>query len=646
MKIQYITTAIAAAIVAAAPVAASGQVKIGGFIGDRIDDCIESRVMGQNVKEITEPFTRKDQTWSWQTEFWGKWVQGAIASYRYCRRPALYEMIERSVADITATRQPDGYIGNYAPDRHLEQWDVWGRKYTALGLIHWYRLSGDRKALEAACRLIDHLMTEAGPDARCITETGNYRGMASSSVLEPVMYLYGETGNRRYLDYAQYIVDSWETPGGPQLVSKALSGVDVAERFPHPAQWFSPENGQKAYEMMSCYVGLLELYKVTGERRYRDAVVKTVDNIIDTEINVAGSGSSIECWYHGRASQTQPTYHTMETCVTFTWMQICDRLLQLTGNPRYADQIETTLYNALLASLKDDASEIAKYSPLQGHRFAGEDQCGLHINCCNANGPRAFAMIPDFAVRNSGDTVALNYFGPLTAGLKINDRPVTLTVESDYPADDRITVAVDPQRPQRFTLSLRMPGWSGDTRVIAGGDTLRSKGGEYLSLTRRWQKGDRVEVKFDMPVRLLTQNGCQAVTRGPIVFARDSRFNDGFVDEGSVIDLGNKPAMRQLANYGMDREGEKTVSAEAAPKASAGPVAGDVIPGAKVVAAPDFAWIAVKVPAYIGQNLESKEARSSFTLCDFASAGNTWDPGVRYRVWLPQTVDPSRGKLY
>ena len=97
-----------------------------------------------------------------------------------------------------------------------------------------------------------------------------------------------------------------------------------------------------------------------------------------------GRGVLFECWYSGRARQTIPTYHTMETCVTFTWMQLCNRLLEMTGNSLYADYMESAIYNALMASLKADASQIAKYSPLEGCRHEGEEQCGMHINCCNA----------------------------------------------------------------------------------------------------------------------------------------------------------------------------------------------------------------------------------------------------------------------
>lgn len=587
--------------------ASADNIKLGGYVGNRIDDCIKTRVVGQDVDHITEPFTHKNDTASWQTEFWGKWVQGAINSYRYNRDPKLYDKIKKSVEQIIATQQPDGYIGNYAPDYHLCQWDVWGRKYTTLGLLAWYNLSGDKNALDAASKVIDHLMTEVGPEngKADITKVGNYHGMAASSVLEPVIYLYNATGNQKYIDYANYIVGQWETPEGPKLISKTLNGIDVASRFPHPDDWFSPENGQKAYEMMSCYVGLLELYKLTGNPTYLDVVEKTVGNIVDKEINIAGSGSSFECWYHGKDFQTHPTYHTMETCVTFTWMQLCDKLLEVTGKPFYADQIEKTLYNALMASLKDDASQIAKYSPIEGHRFEGEEQCGLHINCCNANGPRGFAMIPDFAVKNSKDGLYVNFYGDMTGNFNVDGNNVKLVQNTAFPATDNAEIIVEPTKEKEFAINLRIPVWSETTSVSVNGEKIAgATPGSYLTMKRKWKKGDKIDINFDMPVKVVEQDMMQAIVRGPIVFARDSRFNDGFVDESAVVASEN-----------------------------------GVIDNARVTAGPSFSWITLEIPVTVGANLEGTDADRYVKVCDFASAGNSWATDVRYRVWIPKTMN-------
>ena len=126
------------------------QVKISGYVGTRITDCIEHRVKAQDVDHLVEPFRHQNEKSRWQSEFWGKWIQGAIASYRYNRDPELYQIIKDAAESLMATQLPNGYIGNYAPEYQLQQWDVWGRKYTSLGLIAWYDLSGDKKALEAA----------------------------------------------------------------------------------------------------------------------------------------------------------------------------------------------------------------------------------------------------------------------------------------------------------------------------------------------------------------------------------------------------------------------------------------------------------------------------------------------------------------
>ena len=198
--------------------------------------------------------------------------------------------------------------------------------------------------------------------------------MPSCSILEPVVYLYNITHDRTYLEFAKNIAASIEKDGHPQLVGKALDGVPVAHRYAFPKEWWAFENGHKAYEMMSCYVGLMELGKTIDAPVCLEAAEAVAKNIIDTEINIAGSGAAFECWYDGRVRQTVPAYHTMETCVTFTWMQLLDKLWQQTGNSMYADEFERTMYNALMAALRADGKEISKYSPLEGRRQPGEEQ--------------------------------------------------------------------------------------------------------------------------------------------------------------------------------------------------------------------------------------------------------------------------------
>jgi uncharacterized protein len=583
------------------------SIRIGGYLGGKMDLVINERIKRQDVDHLVEPFRHKNETSLWQSEFWGKWIQSAIAAYNYNKDPELLKMINDGVSGLLSTQMPDGYIGNYAENAYLQQWDIWGRKYTLLGLLAYYDLSGDKNVLKAACRLADHLLSQVGPGKTNIVKTGNYRGMPSSSILEPMVWLYRRTGNKKYLDFSKYIVAQWETSDGPKLISAALAGVPVSERFPFPSSWWSYENGQKAYEMMSCYEGVLELYRVTGESQYLKAAEAAVKNIIESEINIAGSGSAFECWYKGIKYQTKPAYHTMETCVTMTWMKLCFNLLRLTGNPEYADQIEKSTYNALMASLRSDGSQIAKYSPLGGIRHAGEEQCGMHINCCNANGPRAFMMLPLFALTGSPGEIFVNLYCQSKAVVQVSpNNNVSIEQVSDYPVSGKIGIKINPEKPENFTLSFRIPSWSSNTLISLNGTNITGiKPGTYKQIKRLWNKNDEVTIEIDLTAKLIRQNGHQAIVRGPVVLARDARFNDGFIYESAVIS-----------------EKEGTV---------------DLVPLSKK---PANIWMAFTAPLVLGTNLEGESGKpKQVSFCDFASAGNTWGEDSRYIVWIPQTLN-------
>ncbi|MCL1822293.1 MAG: glycoside hydrolase family 127 protein, partial [Prolixibacteraceae bacterium] len=341
------------------------------FIGEKLDASYENRILAQDVERLIEPFRNRTETTCWQSEFWGKWFTSAVLAYKYKPTPGLKATLDKAVSGLMATQTPDGYIGNYAEKNHLQAWDIWGRKYCMLGLLAYYDITDDKKTLQAAVKLADHLMKELKDNDIPISLLGNYRGMAASSVLEPICQLYARTGEKRYLDFAEQIVKLWETDRGAALISKA--DVDVARRFPPSQSWYSPEQGQKAYEMMSCYEGLLELYRLTGNSEFKAAVEKTWQNILDTEINIVGSGAAAECWFGGKRFQTLPIYHFQETCVTVTWIKLNQQLLRLTGEAKYANDIELTYYNALLGAMSPDGSDWAKYTPVSGLRHEGSE---------------------------------------------------------------------------------------------------------------------------------------------------------------------------------------------------------------------------------------------------------------------------------
>lgn len=585
------------------------QVELHGHIGTRIDACIETNVMSQDIDHLIEPFKHKTETERWQSEFWGKWMLGACQSYQYTKNPVLLKKISYAVDELLKTQLPNGYIGNYSEESQLAQWDVWGRKYCLLGLQAYYDITGDEKALAACRKLADHLMKQIGPGSADIAKIGNYKGMAASSILEPVMYLYNRTSDSRYLNFAKYIVAQWEKPDAANLISKAIAGEPVARRFwpfPKASQWAL--GGHKSYEMMSCYVGLLELYKITKNPTYLSAVVATANDIMTNEINIVGGASSTECWFEGAKNQTTPSFLSMETCVTFTWMQLCDRLLQITGEVKYADQIEKTTYNALQAAARAENMMIASYVPLEGFRRDGERQCGMDINCCKANAPRAFAMLPDFAFRVAQNKIVMNLYTSSNAQFILNNKKkVGLAVETSYPVLDKVNITLNPEQESVFTLSLRIPEWSKQNSLLVNGEELKEAilSGGYLELTRKWKKGDVVVLSLDLRGKMVVLNNHMAIVRGPVVLARDTRFKDGFVDETIAIE-------HDKDNY---------------------------VPLVALTDKPSSVWMAFSVNALTSIYNGDKESFRKIKLCDFGSAGNGWDEHERYKVWLTRTIE-------
>src|SRR5512133_2943941 len=118
-----------------------------GFAGGKLDASYKNRILAQDVSRLVEPFRNRTEDRCWQSEFWGKWFTSAVLAYRYRPEPQLKTILDKAVSGLLSTQTPDGYIGNYTDSKHLEQWDIWGRKYCMLGLIAWYDLTQDKNTL-------------------------------------------------------------------------------------------------------------------------------------------------------------------------------------------------------------------------------------------------------------------------------------------------------------------------------------------------------------------------------------------------------------------------------------------------------------------------------------------------------------------
>ncbi|MBQ7188202.1 MAG: glycoside hydrolase family 127 protein [Kiritimatiellae bacterium] len=616
-----VTVVSAVAVAEPNTLAVLGEVRLKGPMGERLDRMLRNHVVATDTEYITAPFLEKTERHGWwQTEFWGKYMHAAVPLWTYSGNEELKRKIDAGLATILASQEPSGYIGNYPDElRCGEGWDVWGMKYTMLGLMHYYDGTGDKKALDACAKVCDYLIGQLGPEGKRgypLYKSGNWAGYASSSVLEPVVWLYKRTKEQRFLDFASFLVKGMtEAEDGPRLVDLALKGISVADRNGYGLQpdknggYVMKRNRSKAYEMMSCYQGLIEYYEVTGKEDLLKAAIATVDQIIRDEINLAGGSACSESWFHGAKKQHRPYVHLQETCVVTTWMRLAEKLLTVTGDPRYADELEKTFYNIYLASMNRDATEFAAYTPLNGYRYRGHHHCYMHTNCCNANGPRGFVAFLRAFFQANGTKAIMNFYasGKQQIKLPANGEKVIFETYTQYPKKGFVRMVNHTAKQIPFTLSVRIPAWCASASVRVNGKAVEQppKPGTYCDITRTWTIGDVVEVNFDMTVRVHELDHYIAFTYGPILLARDTRFHDGPIDE-------------------VFRRGQ--VTAKNPPQFLLA-----------VRSPSDDIWMTFSATVPMGSHHENPEGFNwpEIRFCDYASAGNLWEPANAYRTWFP-----------
>jgi DUF1680 family protein len=493
----------------------------GGLLGDRYEKNALVRLLNVDEAELLEGFRHKPGKQAWIGEHVGKFLHAASLAYANTGDPRLKEKITRVATELIKTQGPDGYLGTYTPETRFglypnADWDVWVHKYDLLGLLTYYQYTGDKNALSACRKVGDLLINTFGPGKKSIISAGTHMGMAATSVLEPMVLLYRATADPRYLDFAKYLVAAWDEPNGPKIETTLLTEKSVRKTA----------NG-KAYEMLSNLNGLCELYRVTGDPQYLKTARIAWDDVVKNRLYITGSGSAGEHWQEEYHLPNGNSANICETCVTVTWEQLNLQLLRLTGESKYGDQLERSVFNHLLGAQKPGGDMWCYYTPLQGTKPYGNS-----TNCCLSSGPRGVALLPTFVYGRTADGIAVNLYTPSKTTVDVNGSPVTLEQKTDYPTGDSVSLAVNPAPDAKpFALRLRIPAWSPRTRIQINGApvSIAARPGDFLTLNRAWRPGDRVQLAFDMTPKLVLGDhenaGRATVTVGPIVLAADEGHN-------------------------------------------------------------------------------------------------------------------------
>ncbi len=568
-----------------------------GVVGARIDANIDAWLLRAPEANpgMLEMFRVRDRQpvpklVPWAGEFAGKYLISSVQTLRLSERADLREHTARFVAELIATQAEDGYFGPFPQARRLlGEWDLWGHYHVMQGLLAWHDLTGDPVSFAAVRKAADLICRTYLDGPRRVFDAGSPEmNMAVSHVLAE---LHRRTGEARYLQLVREIEKDWERTG-----DYARTGAAGVPFFKTPLpRWESLHDLQT----------LAELWRITGEPRYRDAFTSHWRTIREFDVRNSGAFSGGE---QATGNAFAPT--AIETCCTVAWMALSIDMLRLTGDPRVADELELSTLNGALGAQHPSGRWWTYSTPMDGDRKASAHEIVFQaragtpeLNCCSVNGPRALGMLGEWAVMEDARGLTVNWLGPFAYSQFVSFGQTTqLSCATDYPLGNRIKWTVGRIVVSRLltadelpetTLRFRIPAWSAKNVARLNGEPLLApKAGTYLEVRRVWKADDVVELDLDFDLRTLAgqreQVGKVSLYRGPLLLAYDQR--DNAFDEFAIP----RVEVSQLAKASLVDV-----------KATGG-------------SAP---WLLVEVPT----------VRGSLRLRDYATAGMT---GTRYRSWL------------
>ena len=472
-----------------------------------------------------------------------------------------------SVLDVVgAAQEPDGYLytartinpehphgwaanRRWAAEEHASH-ELYNLGHMVDAACAHYQATGSTKFLDIAKRYADCVIREVGPNPgqACVVPGHQIAEMALAR-------LYVLTGEKKYLDEAKFLLDyRGKTPHKDVYSQSDKPVVDQTEAWGH------------AVRAGYMYAGMADVAALLGDSSYIKAIDTIYENIVSRKYYLTGGVGARHGGEAFGADYELPNLTAYnETCAAISMVYLFERMFLLHGEAKYIDCLERTLYNGVISGMSVDGGKFFYPNPLSSdgrYRFNADGtltrQPWFGCACCPSNLCRFIPSMPGYVYGVRDNNLYVNLFAANTATINLGGKNVTLRQETDYPWNGDIRLSVDQNKAGLFTMKIRIPGWvkgqvvpsdlyrysnevQQDYTITLNGQAVMKDGSQpqpgadgYISLTRRWKKGDVVSIHFDMPVRTVVANprvsddrGRIAVERGPLVYCAEGADNEG-----------------------------------------------------------------------------------------------------------------------
>lgn len=469
----------------------------------------------------------------------GKWIEAASYTLKAHPNPETEAKIDDIVEQLAKGQMADGYLNSWFIRREPEKrWtnlrdlhEMYSMGHLLEGAVAYYEATGKRRFLDVMIRAVDHIIDTFG------REPGKLAGYDAHEEIElALVKLYRVTRDPRHLKLATYFVDERGVMPSYYDEEARKRGEDPAD-YVYQTYAYSQahmpvrEQGQvvgHAVRAMYLFSAMADLAYENDDPTLKEACDRLFDNLVGRQLYVTGGlgpSASNEGFTREYDLPNETAY--AETCAAIALGFWSHRMAQTDLNSKFTDRLETVLFNGALSGISRDGEHYFYENVLESH---GQNRRWKwhYCPCCPTNIARFITSLGQYYYSSRQGELAVHLYGANTAELMVGETFVRLKQDTQYPWNGDVQLALNLDKPSRFTLHLRIPGWCRDAKVTVNGGTIdltacTRKG--YAAITRDWQDGDEVRLSIAMPVDRLYAHpaasedaGRVALQRGPVVY--------------------------------------------------------------------------------------------------------------------------------
>ena len=465
--------------------------------------------------------------------------------------PKLEAKCDEWIDKIAAAQQKDGYINTYYTLTGLDKrWtdmsmhEDYNTGHLLEAAVAYYNATGKRKLLDVGIRMVEHMMSLFGP--------GKRHWVTGHQELElALVKVYQVTDDKRFLDFSHWLLE--ERGHGYAHGYTWTDWKDTAYAQDIKPVSLTTQITGHAVRAMYLYTGAADVAAYTGDEGYLKAMNTVWDDVVERNMYITGgigSSGSNEGFSKDYDLPNERAY--CETCASVGMVFWNQRMNRLTGQTKFIDVLEKSLYNGALDGLSLAGDRFFYGNPLasSGTHFRRE---WFGTACCPSNIARLIASLGDYIYASDPKSIYVNLFVGSNTSIDLAKGKVEIRQETEYPWKGLIKLTVNPEQPQSFALKIRLPGWAkgnpgagalykfldegpanfATLKVNGQAQNLKLDNG-YLILERSWNKGDVVELNLAMPIRRVVardevkdNENRMALQRGPLVYCVEGVDHNG-----------------------------------------------------------------------------------------------------------------------